>query len=357
MKNYLLLISLSVFTLWGQVEKDTTLAYDYEYILPIWGQKVADRGYKLPMPLGLNVNYVNNQMDLDVTDFGMSIGSDLTSPLNDALASYINLETLNFQKTNVVTNGMNVRADAWILPMVNVYGIYSTSSGSTEVVLQPTWYDNNGDLVLSLPQFGSTVNFNATSWGVGTTLVYGYLNYFVSVDANYTLSNSEILTEPAQFLVTSARIGERIDFKNDWKLAVYIGAMRRGFVDSDGNFGTVTFEQVFPELGGHILPAIDDKIVNNNNQIAALDPSSPSEALQIAKLEKQNEVLYSIDGAVETAIGADINYDIKKDIVNNWSVQFGFNLELSESWMIRGEFGKGAGNSFAMTGVQYRFGL
>lgn len=356
MKKYFLLLSVIVFPLFGQVT-DTTLAYEYPYVLPIFGQKVADRGIKMQKPLGINVNYVNNQMDLEISEFGMSLGDDPSSDVNQLIGEYVNLNTLNFQTTKAITNGVNVRLDFWLLPFMNVYGLYSNSSGSTEVSLSPSWHDEDGNLILALPQFGSTVLFDANSYGFGTTLVYGYKNYFVSADVNYTLSTSELLTEPAKFLVASARIGERFTIKDDTKISLYVGAMRRGFVETDGNFGQVTFEQVFPDIGSTVLPAIDDKISSNITKIESLDASSPTDAYLIAKMEAQNEILYNVEDSFEKAINTDINYNIKKDIVNNWSVQFGFNLEINESWMFRGEFGKGSGNSFVMTGLQYRFGL
>lgn len=352
MKKYFLLLSLVVTSMFGQVQ-DTTLAYEYPYILPIWGQKAADRGIKLQKPFGVNVNYVHNVMELGISEFGMSLGTDPNSNVNQIIAEHVNLETLNFKKTEAITNGVNVRADVWILPFMNVYGMYSRSSGSTSVSLEPTWYDDNGNLVLQLPAFTSTVDFEANSYGFGTTLVYGIGDYFISADANYTLSSSEILSEPAQFLVASSRIGERFEFKNQMKLSLYVGAMWRGFVEADGNSGIVYFDDVFPEMGSQV----DAKISDNNDRISDIGtPSSPSEIAEKYNLEKQNEVLTEVSGAIDQVEETDINYSIKKDIVNNWSVQFGFNFELTPDVMVRGEFGKGTGNSFAMVGLQYRFG-
>lgn len=357
MRKLLLFLSLSVLPLFAQVQ-DTSKAYDYPYSMPIWGQKAADRGIKLQLPYGFNVNYVFNQMELEISRFGMTVGSDPLSPINDALNKYVNSETLNFKKTEAITNGMNFRADVWLFPFWNVYGLFSSSVGSTGVSLQPTWYDDSGDLVLALPEFSTVVEFSANTVGIGSTFAYGIDDHFFSVDANYTQSYSEILTEPAQFMVVSARVGERLDFKNDMKLALYVGGMWRGFVESDGNFGAVTFEEVFPEIGSRVFPAIDAKLESNNQKIAAISPPSrPSDVAELAKLEAQNVILGEIDAAFESAFSQDINYEIEKDIVNNWSVQFGFNFEINEKLAFRGEFGKGTGNSFVLTGIQYRFGL
>ena len=53
-------------------EQDTTTANkEYPYVLPIWEQKVADRGIDMQLPFGLNVNYVY-QLTLELTQFSMN---------------------------------------------------------------------------------------------------------------------------------------------------------------------------------------------------------------------------------------------------------------------------------------------
>lgn len=141
------------------------------------------------------------------------------------------------------------------------------------------------------------------------------------------------------------------------KLSPYVGAMYRGFVESNGNIGSIGLSEVFPDIGSQILPEIDDRITSNNDKIAGLDPNKPADQIQIAALEKKNDALYQISGTIEQAIGAEINYEIEKDIINHWTVEFGFNFEISDNWTFRGEYGVGTGNVFVMTGLQYRFGI
>jgi hypothetical protein len=352
-------------------EKEVLIDTVYPYILPLWGQKVAERGYKTLLPFGLNLNYVYNNMALEISDFDLSIGGDSNSVLNSLLSEYVNLETLNFQRTEATSNGLNIRADFWLLPLLNIYGIYASSEGTTSVALQPEWYDEEGNLLLSLPKFGSSVDFTATSVGIGSTLVYGVDNYFMSVDMNYTSTSSALLEDPAQFIVASARVGTVLPSKRkDRFLAVYVGGMWRNFVEQRGNRGQISLNEVFPGLGERVFPAIDDRITSNTGQINANNvtidglPNTPAGNAQRIILQEQNELLnlknqglYELDNAMTTLVAADVNYKIKKEIINSWSVQFGFNYQINDHWMFRGEFGKASGNTFAMTGLQYRFGL
>lgn len=364
MKRYVttLLIAISTIT-YSQVEStesvDTTeSSEEWPYSMPIWGKKATEKGYKIQLPYGLNVNYVYNRMDLEITQFGMSIGDDPDSRLNRLIGEYVTLDNLNFTNTIARTNGMNIRADVWVFPFWNLYGLYSSTNGSTEVSLQPEWYNEQGDLVLSLPDISSKVDFTASTWGVGSTFV-GKISegYFFSVDGNISWSSSELLQDKAVFAVASARVGHRVPLSKKVNLSLYVGGMFRDFIDQEGNFGAVALDQALPNIGDKVFSAINDKRDANKEEIAGLNPNNPIDNLRIQKLENQNERLEEIETVFEELISSDVNYDIKKEIINNWSVQFGFNLEINDYVHFRGEFGKGQGNDFVMLGLQYRFGL
>lgn len=358
MKRILPILLLGLSTLaYGQVDT-SKISNEWPYNMPLLGKKAVERGYKIQLPYGINFNYVYNRMDLEITQFGMTIGSDPNSPLNQLIQEYVTLETLNFKNTIARANGMNLRADVWILPFWNVYGLYSNNHGSTEVSLQPEWYDEEGKLVLQLPLIESKVNFSANTYGIGSTFVGKiFKNYFFSVDGNMSWSHSELLDDPAVLSVISARVGHRTTFKNDVMLALYVGAMYRGFIDNQGNFGSVAIDEALPNIGSNVFAAIDQQINSNNEKIAGLDPNDPIDQIQIEVLERRNETLYEIESAFEGLVSSDVNYGIKKDLINHWSLQFGFNLEINKNLTVRGEFGKGTGNDFVMAGIQYRFGL
>ena len=358
MKNVLSILLISIATLaYGQTDTIQS-TNEWPYSMPILGKKAVERGYKIQLPYGLNVNYVYNRMDLEISEVGMSIGDDPNSELNQLIKEHVTLETLNFENTIATTNGMNLRADVWVLPFFNVYGLYSSNSGSTEVSLQPEWFDEEGNLVLSLPDITSKVNFTASTFGIGTTLV-GKLpkNYFFSLDGNMSWSSSELLDEPAVLTVFSGRIGDRIALRNNMMLSVYVGGMYREFVEAKGNFGSIALDEALPNIGNQLFPAIDERINANNEEIAGLNPNNPIDQARIQVLENKNESLREIESVFVELISSDVNYGIKKEIINNWSVQFGFNLEINDHIQVRGEFGKAQGNDFILAGIQYRFGI
>jgi len=334
----------------------TTVKKDWPYVLPIWGQKVADRNIELQLPLGFNVNYVYNQMSLELTEFSMNFFD------GENLDDIINPETLNFTETVATSNGVNLRADAWVLPFVNVYGIYARNQGTTKVSFQPQVVENNlgpnGNLkeirTLENPISVPEVQFSTNSFGIGTTLVYGWDDYFVSADGNVTWTSSDLLAETITFFVGSMRIGRRVTFGNNMKLAVYIGAMYRDFVNKENNTGSLGV----PELDEAMTKAINGFSAINNEQIElweSLPDATPGRDEKLTELYAREERLDYAGDRIENSDA--INYSINKEIINNWSTQVGFNFEISPHFMYRAELGYRAGQKFFMSGLQYRFGF
>ena len=361
MKKTLLYLIISLFTASMfaqsgiQFPKSDTLSVKkvYPYILPFWGQKLTDRNIDFQLPFGINANYVYNSMELKLTHFSMSLND------GENFDEYLNAETLNFTETSAKTSGINIRADVWLLPFLNFYGIYAENNGSTKVALQPNIPIGDEGDIISLPYMDiPPAKFRSTTYGIGSTFVYGWNDYFISVDANYTSSASNLLEDRVGFVVASARIGRRVSFDNGMKLAVYFGAMYRDFVDQKGNNGKINLGVALPGLGENWFIALDNKLTSN--QVIIDDPNStPREVLDATKQNTLiNEVVIPASVRMfDKVYGSELNYLIKKEIIQKWSTQIGFNFEITPNWMYRGELGYSSGQTFFMTGLQYRFGL
>lgn len=339
-------------------EQDTTTAKkEYPYVLPIWGQKVAERGIDMQLPFGFNVNYVYNQMTLELTEFSLNFFD------GENLDDIINPESLNFTETVATLNGVNFRFDAWVFPFLNIYGLYSRNQGSTQVSFQPQVIEKdlgpNGNLMeirtLENPIEVAPVYYSTNTFGTGATAIYGWGDgYFVGMDGNVSWSTSDLLEQTVTFVVASARIGRRINFKNGMKLAVYFGAMYRDFVNKENNTGSISV----PEFDEAMINAIDGFTDINNAQIEfweSLPDATPGKDEKLAELYARDERLVDAKSRVENS--ETINYSIKKEIIENWSTQVGYNFEITPNWMFRGELGYRAGQKFFMTGLQYRFGF
>lgn len=339
MKNIFITLFLAMLmplSLFAQKE-DTTIVQKevYPYTFPIWGQKVLDRGISFPKPAGLGLNYVFNEMYLDISEFKMSIGGVPIPELNE--------KTLGFKKTRAYTHGGNFRADLFILPFLNAYGLLSVSKGGTQVSLQPDFSEFlPGEDPGIFPEFHSQVEFNAVTFGGGLTFHYAIKKFFISGDVNLTASNSALLEQNVGVVTSSYRFGRRIKFKNGKKLAFYIGAMYRNFINHEGNTGKVIL--------GEVLPGLEVKYQEWYDQLSGLQQKA-MDIVEARIAERLKDTPY------DKITDLPIEYTIKKDLIKKWTFQFGGNYEFNERWMVRGEYGISDYSKFIMTGVNYRFGF
>lgn len=378
------------------VSNNTAKPLEWNYSMPFLGKKVAERGYHQLLPFGLNLNYINTKMDLDVTEFTLTIGDN--PQLNSILEEYVNMETLNFSSTTAFANGFNLRPDVMIFPFMSVYGIYALNEGYTEVSLQPTWYDEFGEIAVQTPIINSRVEYQAQSWGVGATLFYGFKNFFMSVDGNYTSTQSAILDKPAEVITASARVGYKFDLNKDKEkfFAFYIGLMTRDFL-KPGSQGQVKLDEALPGLQDGVeaaiinreaeliaknndvlIPLKDDLTTQSNDLQAQIDAAPPiDKPALIAEKASVDAKITGVEGAIalneyrvdvvledirvnvleSEVFQTEINYFIKKELIQPTTFEMGFNLQLNPHWMIRGEYGISGPQHFLMTGLQYRFGF
>jgi hypothetical protein len=353
MKSFILPFLILLIFYSGQAFSQVKDTAQYPYVLPIWGQKVADRGMadQLQLPFGLNINYVNVYMALDITEFGLEVGGR-------DFSNVLNVETLNFTDVNATSNGVNLRADGWVLPFMNVYGMFSNVTGGTNVSLQPTWKNAEGETILQLPEFSSNVKFDAMTYGLGSTFIFGWNGYFSSVDFNYSRTNTALLKEQVGYATLSARVGYRflLSKKNkDVFIAPYVGMMYRDFVGAKGNRGSIGLDEVFPELDESFNNNVNDKITYNESVIN--DPTTS--ASDRIKLKAQNQALETIQDEVNESgvFTTTIDYQIKKELIQTTTFQMGFNFQFNKHWMVRGEYSLSENQRFIMTGLQYRFGV
>src|SRR3954469_25631717 len=94
--------------------RDSLKTADYPYLLPIWGKRVAQKGFKLPKSGGLSVQYLWQQSDIIINNLQIGFNNGPKYNLD---------EYIRFDKAQTNTNGYNVRPDFWLFPFLNVYGI------------------------------------------------------------------------------------------------------------------------------------------------------------------------------------------------------------------------------------------
>src|SRR5215831_9321958 len=214
---------------------DSLKTADYPYLLPIWGKKVAQKGFRLPKSAGMSVQYLWQQSDIIINNLQVGFNNGPKYDLD---------EIIRFDKAQTTTNGVNIRPDFWILPFLNVYGVLAKSKTSTAInagVWIPdssTWH--------KVATIDTKANFDATTFGFGLTPTVGVGGFFLALDMNMTWSDISALEKPAFAFVFGPRLGKNITWANhpEKSLAIWAGGFRIKL--NTGTNGSLSTADLFP---------------------------------------------------------------------------------------------------------------
>ncbi|WP_179023120.1 virulence protein [Shewanella sp. Scap07] len=191
----------------------------YARAFPIWAQEAIDLGHQLPKPYGFSVTVMDMEQPLIVD----SVNFSGLGPIDDMIS--INGSEA-FQESETIT----FRADMWVLPFLNLYGILGHTKGSSvanvqvEADISDVLPCFRPPCVITSDPFDFELNFKGTTYGVGGTLVGGVGNWFALLDVNYTNTNLDILDGEISTIVVSPRMGYRIPTGNN-EMQIWFGAM------------------------------------------------------------------------------------------------------------------------------------
>ncbi|HEY6172163.1 MAG TPA: hypothetical protein VIX80_07895, partial [Candidatus Kapabacteria bacterium] len=148
---------------------------EYPYILPILGEAVTKKGFQLPYSAGLSVQYVTQESDIAITN--LSIGFN-NGPMHDLA------EVVRFKSAVSNTDGINFRPDVWILPFLNVYGLFAKSKSSTAIDAG-IWVPDSTNTWHEVVPLSTKANFSGTTLGFGLTPTIGVAGGWLALDMNF----------------------------------------------------------------------------------------------------------------------------------------------------------------------------
>ena len=203
---------------------------------PLMAEEARKRGYTLPEPFGVGLVYYKLQRDIKITEVRVGRNGAPLKPVP---------QFAQFSSTSDVDN-LNVKADMWLLPFLNVYaivgGIKNKSDTTLDIGLPPLTPDGPARRqVITVP-----TKLNGSVGGLGITFAGGYKSFFAAGDIN--VAKADIgFDDRFRAVVASARLGwiGEIDGRpwRVWSNATHWDtfATAKGTVtDSDG--GTLKFE-------------------------------------------------------------------------------------------------------------------
>ncbi|MCC4108132.1 hypothetical protein [Serratia ureilytica] len=302
---------------------ENTTAQGEDTLLPFWGKEARARGYDLPEPFGININYMNIRQNINVDSIQFSnLGWDTyTMPSN--------LFNIKVDKTRQRSTSRTIRLDAWVLPFMNVYGIVGKTRGSSlskvSVDSDPSSQSDFMGKMLAgiihgmnkngnLQDLDFKLDFKGTTYGAGTVLVGGYDNWFGLLDMNYTQTHFNILDGSINAFTLSPRVGYRFTLPavnafdlGESHLNVWVGSM---------------YQNIQQRFKGSL---------NDLNM-----PDNLKSLMQIADQEGQGR------------------FNVKQHLQSPWNMLVGANYELTRHFNITTEVGFAERNSFFVSG-EYRF--
>ncbi|PIF34121.1 hypothetical protein CLU81_4755 [Flavobacterium sp. 9] len=342
----------------NQVLKDSLKIESYPYALPIWGEKVAQKGYNLPYSAGLSVNYFWQDSEITIKDLEVGFNNGPLYNLD---------EIVRFDKSSVEASSVTIRPDIWLLPFLNIYGIFGKASTSTKINAG-IWVpdaDNNWSQVAS---FSTKADFNATTFGFGMTPTIGIGGGWLALDMNMAWTDISSLDKPAFSYIFGPRLGKTFKFhKQDQNIAFWVGAFRvhisgdtNGNIDMSDIFDLSTAQQKVDDG----LAKVSDNQTKVNTWWDGLTPAQQANPINVAKhntanraLEKAGTFLTTLDGALSTAGDSSVQYSLQKAPKDMWNFLIGTQFQYNKHVMFRAEVGFLGSRTQVLGGLQYRFGL
>jgi hypothetical protein len=337
---------------------DSLKRTEYPYTLPILGKKATKAGYDLPYSAGVSINYFWQRSDLIIDN--LSVGFN-NGPM-------YNLDGLvRFDKAKATASALTVRPDIWLLPFLNIYGIFGKAQASTEIGFG-VWVPDSTNTDHQITSASTLVEFNTTTYGVGFTPTIGIAGGFLALDMNVAWTDVPQLDKPAVSFVFGPRLGKNFKMKNPKRtLAFWVGGFRVKL--NSGTSGSINLSEVLPvdQLGGKVNQGIE-KVGNAQQQVdawwAGLTNAQKQNPVNEAKYNSANrvlaragEILASADNAIKTITTSSVQYSMNKRPKDPWNFIVGSQFQLNKHLMVRGEYGFLGSREQFIVGLQYRFGL
>jgi hypothetical protein len=338
--------------------KDSLKVAAYPYALPIWGEKVTQKGYHLPYSAGLSVNYFWQESDITIDNLYVGFNNGPQYNLD---------QIVRFNSAVASATSINIRPDVWVLPFLNVYAILGKVDTSTAIDAG-VWVPDANNNWSEVYSFGSTAKFDGTSFGLGMTPTIGIGGGWLALDMNWAWTDLSGLDKPAQSFVFGPRMGKSFKLKKpESNITVWTGAFRV-HLNSETN-GSLALSEVISIGDAQAkvdagLMKVEEKQTSVDNWWNGLTAAQQANPINQAKYNSANQALETagnflttLDGALSTAGSSTVQYSLEKAPKDMWNFLLGAQYQYNKHFMIRAEYGFLGTRKQFMTSLQYRFGL
>lgn len=279
---------------------------EWEWAMPFMAQRVIDKGFSLPRPYGVSLIFFHQDQGINLSDLKLSF--DPSAPLQD-------VPFVKFKNAHVENYTWQFKADMWVFPFLNVFGIVGTVKGSGNVPASFAAKDLFSYFGINIcdglgnhtPEgckatinYDAPINYYGNTLGAGILLAAGIDKYFFAMPVTYVRTKVNVTDTPVEVFNMTPRVG--YNWPTDiGKLGIYVGA---------------NYQQSKIVLSGsYVLPTAN------------------------------------------TEIGHDVTvqYQIKETPIDLWNAVAGVNWEISKAWSTVVELGYSQNRENQTFLMNYRF--
>lgn len=297
-------------------EKDSLANAVYPYLFPLFGQDVIRKGFDLPFPVGINLGY--HQQGMGVLIDELSIGFDP--------AALMPLTFIEFEEVANEASNYNGRLDLWLLPFLNIYGLFGYAEAEADVTLNAPF------------EFATEVDFSGWTYGGGAVLAFGVQGFWLTANGSLAWTDMEDYHDPVRATVLSFRLGHTLPIMKADNVQIYLGAM---------------YQDPESRVAGRFLLAdiVTDELAAQfqDYYLSAWYNALTDEEKQFIDAFVQTMAQGSADTALE--------YTAVQHPETSWNMIGGVQLELSKRWNVQAELGFLNDRSSLTLNLSYRFPL
>lgn len=308
---------------------DSLKNMNYDRTFPIFGTKVYKRGFDVPFPFGIMVNSFYGVQGIDISNIkiGVKGPNGDRGPTNvDNIVKFSNVEAsvLNF----------NIRADLWVFPFLNIYGLVSYMPYAKT------------DVTLSEPiELTAAPEQSGYSYGFGVMGAFGFGPVWMQADYNMQWAEMELLENKVFTQIIGVRMGHVFPGKKDPEsnFSLWGGAM--GIFLNSGTVGSIAMSEIFPDMSeGQVLQARA-----NYNSDVTVTPTQKQIMDEI--MDKILDRLHGINVDEYT-----ITYEMDKAPSSEWAGLLGAQYQFNKRWQLRSECNFiGEDRTSILLSINYRF--
>jgi len=308
---------------------DSLLKMDYDRIFPIAGSKVYKRGFDIPFPFGIMFNafYGKQNLVIDNIKVGVS-GPDTTLGPVDLS------NVIEFSEVQAKAYNINLRADMWVFPFLNVYALFNYFPQSTTSV------------TLSKPvAFSTEAKQSGWAWGIGIMGAGGVGPVWLQADYNFNWAEMELLKNKVFTQIAGLRMGHVFTSRRDAEknISIWIGMM--GIFLNNETLGSVPLSSL-ADISQEKVDAIKQSY---GDWYDDLEP--PKKQVVDKIMQKMQD---KIDGLPVDDIH--ITYEMDKAPASSWAGLLGIQFQFSKRWQLRCESNFIGGDRLSiLTSLNYRF--